>query len=73
MCRTDGRTGHEARPDIRVRGVWSKGQNAFLDIRLTNVNASSQKIKLSKQYRKSTKKKRADNSHMNVEHGHPLH
>ena len=39
----DRRTEHEARPDIRGQGVWQQGQNAFFDIRLTNVNANSQK------------------------------
>ena len=33
----------EARPDIRARMVWRQGQNAFLDIRLTNVNTNSNK------------------------------
>ena len=36
--RIDGRTGDEARPDIRARVVWRQGQNAFFDILLTNVN-----------------------------------
>ena len=38
-----GNTNDEARPDIRARGVWRPGQNAFFDIPLTNVNANSQK------------------------------
>ena len=38
-----GNTNDEARPDIRARGVWRAGQNSFFDIRLTNVNANSQK------------------------------
>ena len=41
--RINGRTGDQARPDIRARGVWRQGQNAFFDIRLTNINANSQK------------------------------
>ena len=38
-----GNTNDEARPDIRARGVWRSGQNAFFNIRLTNVNANYQK------------------------------
>ena len=41
--RINGRTGDQARPDIRARGVWRQGQNASFDIRLTNINANSQK------------------------------
>ena len=33
--RINGHTGDETRPDIRARGVWSQGQNAFFEIRLT--------------------------------------
>ena len=43
----EGRTGDEARPDIRAQGVWRQGQNAFFDIRLTN---TLKKIKLQRQY-----------------------
>ena len=42
--RTGGRTEDEARPDIQAAVVWRQGQNVFLDIRLTNVNANSKKI-----------------------------
>ena len=41
--RINGLRGDQARPDIRARGVWRQGQNAFFDIRLTNINANSQK------------------------------
>ena len=37
-----GISGDEARPDVRARGVWRPGQNAFFDIRVTNPNAQSQ-------------------------------
>ena len=34
--------GDEARLDIRARGFWRRGQNAFFDVRVTNINAESQ-------------------------------
>ena len=59
----NGLTGDDARPDIRVRGVWSQGQNSFFDIRLTNTNACSKKhlpFTILKKHEKE--KKRACNS-----------
>ena len=32
-----------ARPDIKARGFWQMGQTAFFDVRVTHVNADSQK------------------------------
>ena len=40
---TSGLTGDEARPDIRARGIWRPGQNGYFDVRITNLNADSQK------------------------------
>ena len=70
--RIDGRTGDEARPDIRARVVWRQGQNAFFDILLTNVNNNSQKNQtvetILKKHEKE--KKRAYKSRiMKEEHG----
>ena len=38
----DGLTGDNAKPDIRARGVWRDGQNAYFDVRITNTNSASQ-------------------------------
>ena len=32
----------DARLDVRARGFWRRGQNAYFDIRVTNVSAASQ-------------------------------
>ena len=39
----NGLTGDNAKPDIRARGVWRNGQNAYFDVRITNTNSPSQK------------------------------
>ena len=33
----------DARLDIRARGFWREGQNAFFDVRVTNVDSASQR------------------------------
>ena len=35
-------TSAEARLDLRARGFWRRGQNAFFDVRVTNANSNSQ-------------------------------
>ena len=35
--------GDVARPDVRARGFWRNGQNAYFDIRVTNADAESQR------------------------------
>ena len=32
-----------AHPDIRAKGVWTNAQNAYFDVRVTNINSDSQK------------------------------
>ena len=34
-------TGVNARPDVRARGFWREGQNAFFNVRITNTNSES--------------------------------
>ena len=36
-------TSDDARLDIRARGFWRSGQNAFFDVRVTNTDCSSQR------------------------------
>ena len=38
----EGLVGDESRPDIRARGFWRNGQNAYFDVRVTNTNSRSQ-------------------------------
>ena len=32
----------DVRPNVRARGVWRYGQNAFFNLRITNTNSASQ-------------------------------
>ena len=67
-----GLTGDEARPDIRARGFWRPGQNAFFDIRVTNINSASQaNMSTEKIYAKHEKEKKRNYNQriMDVEHG----
>ena len=60
--RIDGRTGNEVKPNIRARGVWREGQNAFFDIHLTNLNADSEKHQTVETIlKKHEKRKRKEN------------
>ena len=68
----EGLTGDNARPDIRARSFWRHGQNAYFDVRITNVNSKSQTNIEPKKILKGheTEKKRLYNRRiMNVEHG----
>ena len=38
-------TSEEARLDIKVGGFWSRGVNAFFDVRVTHVNSQSNQSK----------------------------
>ena len=68
----EGLSGNASTPDIRARGVWRAGQNAFFNVRVINTHFPSQ-IHLTtenvlKKYEQ--KKKRNYNKRiMNIEHG----
>ena len=64
--------GDEARPDVRARGFWRKGQNAFFDVRVTNAGSESQRNVALKSVliKHEREKKREYNERiMNIEHG----
>ena len=68
----DSLDGDEAKPDIRARGFWRKGQYAFFDVKVSNVNAQSYRnTDLKKVYgNMEREKKRAYNDRIiNIEHG----
>ena len=65
-------TNDEARLDVRAKGFWRQGQNAFFDIRVTNADNASQKNKTIKAVLKTheAEKKRQYNARvMEIEHG----
>ena len=38
-------TNDNARPDVRAKGFWRQGQNAYFDVCITNVDAASHRGK----------------------------
>ena len=67
-----GLSGDNARPDIRARGVWRKGQNAYFDVRITNLNSNSQKhlpVNTVLEKHEKEKKRQYNQRIMNIEHG----
>ena len=62
----------DARLDIRARGFWRNGQNAFFDVRVTNADCESQKnqsIKSILNKHENEKKRHYNDRIMEVEHG----
>ena len=65
-------TGDDARLDVRARGFWRDGQNAYFDVRVTNINCESQKnqsISSILKKHESEKKRNYNKRVMDVEHG----
>ena len=65
-------TGVNAKPDVRARGFWQQGQNAFFNVRITNTNSESQSRITSENIftkHEREKKRLYNNRMMNVEHG----
>ena len=68
----NGRTGVNAKPDVRARGFWREGQNDFLNVRITNTSSESQRHLTSENIftkHEREKKRQYNNRIMNVEHG----
>ena len=64
-------TSVNARPDVRARGFWREGQNAFFDVRSTNTNSESQRHLTSKNIftkNEREKKRQYNNRIINIEH-----
>ena len=69
--RLRGLSNDQRKPDIRARGVWKDAQNAYFDIRVTNINSESQKhlpIKTILMKHEKEKKRSYNSRIMNVEH-----
>ena len=67
-----GNTADAARLDIRAKGFWRAGQDAYFDIRVTNpLAATAMKIPLSKVYDRNEKEKKRMYNHrvMTIEQG----
>ena len=67
-----GIPGDNARPDVRARGAWRDGQNAFFDVWITNSNSASQhNAKTEKVLLRHEKEKKREYNRriMNTEHG----
>ena len=63
---------NDARPDIRARGFWRDGQNAYFDVRVTNVDSNSQQnssLKSVLRKHELEKKRNYNRRIMEVEHG----
>ena len=63
---------NDARVDVRARGFWRDGQNAFFDVRVTNADCASQQntsLKSVLRNHETTKKREYNRRIMEVEHG----
>ena len=70
--RLRGLSNDQCKPDTRARGVWRDAQNAYFDIRVTNINYESQKhlpIKTILMKHEKEKKRSYNSRIINVEHG----
>ena len=68
----NGLTSVNTRSDVRARGCWREGQNAFFDVRITNTNSESQRHLISEKIftkQEREKKRQYNNRIMNIEHG----
>ena len=72
FCLASTLTGDQARPDVRARGFYRAGQQAYFDIKVMNPNAESySKLSMETVYDRAEKEKaRIYNDRIvNIEHG----
>jgi hypothetical protein len=65
-------TKDESRPDIKANGFWQEGRTAFFDVRVTHVNAESQRNKKTSEIfrrHEEAKKREYMQRVLDVEHG----
>ena len=56
----NGLSGVNAKPDVRARGFWREGQNAFFNVRITNTISESQRHLISEKIFTNMKEKKRD-------------
>ena len=65
-------TSEDARLDLRAKGFWRRGQNAFFDVRITNLDNNSQRekaIEATLKTHENEKKRQYNKRVMEIEHG----
>ena len=65
-------TSEDARLDVRAKGFWRRGQNAFFDVRITNLDNNSQReraIEAALKSHENEKKRQYNKRVMEIEHG----
>ena len=65
-------TNDDARLDVRARGFWRQGQNAFFDVRVTNIDRISQRdtqLSTVMKNHEQEKKRNYNRRVMEIEHG----
>ena len=65
-------SGDGCHPDVRARGFWRRGQNAFFDVKVTNINSDSYRsmppLKVYERHEREKRRKYNDRI-LNIEHG----
>ena len=70
--RRSANTRDDARLDVRAKGFWRQGQNAYFDVRITNADSDSQRsmqVRSVLKKHEQSKKRKYNHRVMEVEHG----